>query len=52
MADHAGRSDGIELYYSSPGPVHYVHTQCGKALQKGVLSMIRRALEGHSRHHS
>jgi hypothetical protein len=37
-------NDGIDLYYSAPGAVHYVHTQCGKALQRGILSMIRRAL--------
>jgi hypothetical protein len=37
-------NDGIELYYSALGPVHYVQTQCGKALQRGVLSMIRQAL--------
>ncbi len=37
-------SDGIALYYTSPGPVHYVQTQCGKALQRGILSLIRRAL--------
>jgi hypothetical protein len=45
-------SDGIELYYSSPGALHYVQTQCGKALQKGLLSMIRQALSGGSHHHS
>jgi hypothetical protein len=45
-------SDGIELYYTSPGPLHYVQTQCGKDLQKGVLSMIRQALAGSPHHHS
>ncbi len=37
-------SDGVELYYSAPGPVRYVQTQCGKALQRGLLSTIRQAL--------
>ena len=37
-------SDGVELYYSPPGPLRYVQTQCGKALQRGVLSIIREGL--------
>jgi hypothetical protein len=41
-------SDGIELYYSSPGALHYVQTLCGKALQRGVLSVIRQALANGS----
>jgi hypothetical protein len=39
-------SDGIHLYYS-PGNLHYVHTKCGKALQQGVLSLIRQGLAKH-----
>ena len=35
-------SDGIHLYYGSFS--NYVHTACGEALQRGVLSMIRRDL--------
>jgi hypothetical protein len=40
-------NDGVHLYYApqqSSTAVHYVHTQCGKALQNGVLSTIRRDL--------
>jgi hypothetical protein len=36
-------SDGIHLYNGS-GKSHSVHTECGKALQRGVLSMIRQDL--------
>jgi hypothetical protein len=36
-------SDGVHLYYS-PGSFLFVHTKCGKALQRGVLSMIRQDL--------
>ncbi len=32
-------SDGVHLYYTN-----YVHTECGKALQRGVLSIIRENL--------
>jgi hypothetical protein len=35
--------DGVHLYY-----LNYVHTQCGKALQRGILSMIRQDLAGKS----
>jgi hypothetical protein len=38
-------SDGVHLYYG-PNPLHLVHTQCGKALQRGLLSMIRLELAG------
>lgn len=45
-------SDGVHLYYSlrysSPGALHYVHTACGKALQRGVLSTIRQNLTSKS----
>ena len=37
-------TDGVELYFSAPGAVRYVQTRCGKALQRGVLSIIRKAL--------
>jgi len=36
-------SDGVHLYDSS-GTTNYVHTECGKALQGGILSMIRQDL--------
>ena len=36
-------SDGVHLFYSFR-PLHYVHTECGKTLQRGVLSMIRQDL--------
>jgi hypothetical protein len=42
-------SDGIDLYCSSPGPLRYVQTQCGLALQRGVLSLIRQNLADRSR---
>ena len=35
--------DGVHLYYG-PGAPDYVHTECGKALQGGILSMIRQDL--------
>jgi hypothetical protein len=38
-------SDGVHLYYG-PNPLHLVHTECGKALQRGILSMIRMDLVG------
>jgi hypothetical protein len=44
-------SDGIELYYTSPGPLRYVQTQCGEALQRGVLSLIRQNLADRSHSH-
>jgi hypothetical protein len=41
-------SDGVHLYYTplkpSSGVLDYVQTQCGKALQQGILSMIREDL--------
>jgi hypothetical protein len=37
--------DGVHLYYAPPGTMDYVQTRCGKALQNGVLSMIRQDLE-------
>ena len=38
-------SDGIHLYYApNSSSLHYVHTPCGQALQRGVLSMIRQGL--------
>lgn len=37
-------NDGVRLYFSGPGTLRYVQTPCGKALQRGVLSMIRQAL--------
>jgi hypothetical protein len=46
QADVEGRicraSDGVHLYYGAG--LHYVQTECGKALQRGVLSMIRQDL--------
>jgi hypothetical protein len=37
--------DGVHLYYGPQGAVDdYVQTDCGKALQKGILSMIREYL--------
>jgi SGNH domain (fused to AT3 domains) len=38
-------SDGVHLYYGALGTLDLHHTQCGKALQKGVLSLIRQELE-------
>jgi hypothetical protein len=38
------QSDGVHLYYKSPETVHYIQTECGKALQSGVLSLIRQDL--------
>lgn len=35
-------SDGIHLYYGVG--LHYVHTECGEALQRGILSLIRQDL--------
>ncbi len=35
-------SDGIHLYYGVG--FAYVHTECGEALQRGILSMIRQDL--------
>ena len=40
-------SDGVHLYYEPPGTFQYVYTQCGRALQNGVLSTIREALARH-----
>jgi|HubBroStandDraft_6_1064221.scaffolds.fasta_scaffold70266_2 hypothetical protein len=37
-------SDGVHLYYAPAGTEDYVHTHCGEALQKGVLSIIRQDL--------
>jgi hypothetical protein len=34
--------DGVHLYLGVG--LHYVHTECGKALQRGILSMIRQDL--------
>jgi hypothetical protein len=45
-------SDGVGLYYSKPGALQYVQTQCGKALQKGVLGTIRNALQVAPHRHS
>ena len=43
-------NDGIRLYFSGPGTAPYVQTKCGKALQRGVLSLVRQAL-AHPSHH-
>jgi len=38
-------SDGVHLYYAPAGTLDYVHTRCGMALQRGVLSLIREDLK-------
>ncbi|HEV8064810.1 MAG TPA: hypothetical protein VGP46_08270, partial [Acidimicrobiales bacterium] len=35
-------TDGIHIYYGAPGP--WISTPCGRALQEGVLSIVRQAL--------
>lgn len=41
-------TDGVGLYDSSPGTLRYVQTQCGKALQRGILATIRQDLAVHA----
>jgi hypothetical protein len=37
-------ADGIHMYYELPGTTAWISTPCGRALQKGVLSIVRQGL--------